>query len=1012
MNKFFSVLLLGICFCFSLTAQTTVTIKDADLVGGQTYNWTNNNVYLLDGFVFLEDGGVLNIEAGTVIKGKETPTTGDNASALIIARGAKIFAEGTACNPVIFTSEIDDTNDPSDLTESDRGLWGGLLILGRARNTDNTPETAIEGIPAGDPRGLYGAANSQFIDDDNSGVLRYVSIRHGGAEIGAGNEINGLTLGAVGSGTTLEYIEVLSNLDDGIEFFGGTVNLKYASVSFCGDDGFDWDQGYAGKGQFWFTLQGSDDGDNGAEMDGAIPDGNTPFANPTVYNATYIGAGLGATAVNEHALLFRDGTAGTYGNSIFTDFRNFAIQVEDRAASVGVDSRQRMENGDLRLLNNLWWNFGAGSELNAGANGIIQATPDAEDASAQFLINHLVANNNQLVNPGIGGISRTADGGLDPRPGAVASQNLASYPADAFFTPVDYKGAFGGSLWLRGWTALEEYGYLAPTGVVTIKDADLVGGQTYTWTNDNVYLLDGFVFLEDGGVLNIEAGTVIKGKETPTTGDNASALIIARGAKIFAEGTACNPVIFTSEIDDTNDPSDLTESDRGLWGGLLILGRARNTDNTPETAIEGIPAGDPRGLYGAANSQFIDDDNSGVLRYVSIRHGGAEIGAGNEINGLTLGAVGSGTTLEYIEVLSNLDDGIEFFGGTVNLKYASVSFCGDDGFDWDQGYAGKGQFWFTLQGSDDGDNGAEMDGAIPDGNTPFANPTVYNATYIGAGLGATAVNEHALLFRDGTAGTYGNSIFTDFRNFAIQVEDRAASVGVDSRQRMENGDLRLLNNLWWNFGAGSELNAGANGIIQATPDAEDASAQFLINHLVANNNQLVNPGIGGISRTADGGLDPRPGAVASQNLASYPADAFFTPVDYKGAFCDAGTWLKNWTALSEYGYLNPSIPGITGACGSVSTTTVEQNGFLLQQSTPNPASEYAQVKFELTVAANVSLVLTNILGREVARPIDNKKMIAGEHQIDLNLGDLPSGLYFYSLRSGNTVLTKSLVIQH
>ena len=220
---FLSLLLLGL----TIQAQNIVTITDNDLQGNQTYNWTSNNTYLLDGFVFLEAGGVLNIEAGTVIKGKESPTTSDNASALIITRDAQINAIGTAQQPIIFTAEIDDVNDSADLFADDRGLWGGLIILGNAQLANTTAETRVEGIPDGEDRAIFGGTD----DADNSGTLRYVSIRHGGAELSPGNEINGLTLGGVGNGTVVENIEVVANQDDGVEWFGGTVNVKNVLVA-------------------------------------------------------------------------------------------------------------------------------------------------------------------------------------------------------------------------------------------------------------------------------------------------------------------------------------------------------------------------------------------------------------------------------------------------------------------------------------------------------------------------------------------------------------------------------------------------------------------------------------------------------------------------------------------------------------------------------------------------------------------------------------------------------------
>ncbi|MEM1214183.1 MAG: T9SS C-terminal target domain-containing protein, partial [Bacteroidota bacterium] len=231
-----------------LFAQTTIT--DGSLVANTDYTWETGQEYLLDGLVYLEEGGTLTIEPGVVIKAKSAPTNGDNTSALIITKGAQIFANGTADMPIIFTAEIDDVNDPNDRdVNDDRGLWGGVIILGNATLATTDGTASIEGIEE-EPRTVYGGTN----DTESSGTMRYVSIRHGGKALTSNNEINGLTLGGVGSGTTLEYIEVISNADDGIEFFGGTVDLKYASVSFCDDDSFDYDFGWQGSGQFWFSL--------------------------------------------------------------------------------------------------------------------------------------------------------------------------------------------------------------------------------------------------------------------------------------------------------------------------------------------------------------------------------------------------------------------------------------------------------------------------------------------------------------------------------------------------------------------------------------------------------------------------------------------------------------------------------------------------------------------------------------------------------------------------------------
>jgi hypothetical protein len=218
-----------------------------------------------------------------------------------------------------------------------------------------------------------------------------------------------------------------------------------------------------------------------------------------------------------------------------------------------------------------------------------------------------------------------------------------------------------------------------------------------TWFSDTIYQLGGRITVEDGATLTIQPGTVIKGEAG--TGANATALLIARGGKLIAEGTPQLPIVFTSVADEITpemisqgnfQSPNLDPTVNGLWGGVIVLGKAKispKPDATGEVIsvqIEGIPTSDANGLYGGNQ----DTDNSGIMKYVSIRHGGANIGSGNEINGLTLGGVGSGTVLENIEVVANQDDGIEWFGGTVNANNVVVWNAGDDGLDTDQSWGG------------------------------------------------------------------------------------------------------------------------------------------------------------------------------------------------------------------------------------------------------------------------------------------------------------------------------------
>jgi hypothetical protein len=424
---------------------------------------------------------------------------------------------------------------------------------------------------------------------------------------------------------------------------------------------------------------------------------------------------------------------------------------------------------------------------------------------------------------------------------------------------------------------------------IYIFDDTIEPGDSVHLTADNNYLFSGFVFVDSGAILSIEAGTVLKFR--PGQGVNASALIVARNGKIYANGTADDPIIMTAEADDIDDPADIPVFSKGLWGGLIILGAATNNNAGGISQIEGIPSDEPRGEYGGSD----DGDNSGVVRYVSIRHGGSEIGAANEINGLTLGSVGSGTTIEYVEVFSNLDDGVEFFGGTVNTKNIAVVFCGDDSYDYDEGFRGYGQFWFAIQENDNGNHAGEHDGAT--GNeqgTPFAHPVISNATYIGSGVGsANNDNDPAIKMRDNAGGEYHNSIFYGFNGGGLDVEDLSDPGLEDSRARLEDGDIVYSNNVWYGF---SPDNTPETVLPQDFVRTALTQPQF--------NNEISDPQIGGVDRSGMGGLDPRPnGSGPAGSGAVMPSGGFFESVSYKGAFNPSGTpWINGWTALSEYGF--------------------------------------------------------------------------------------------------------------
>ena len=524
---------------------------------------------------------------------------------------------------------------------------------------------------------------------------------------------------------------------------------------------------------------------------------------------------------------------------------------------------------------------------------------------------------------------------------------------------------------------------------VTITD-DGSGTGTTTWTSDNVYVLDGFVFVNDGDVLTIEPGTVIKGKSG--SGADASALVVARGGQIQANGTADAPIVFTFEADalDGSTPYNV----RGQWGGVIILGQATLNSSPGETQIEGIPDTESRGRYGGTN----DEDNSGSMTYVSIRHGGTDIGAGNEINGLTLGGVGAGTTLDYIEVISNADDGVEFFGGTASIKHVVTAFCGDDSFDYDEGWRGYGQFWCTVQEEGEGDRGGEHDGGTdPEDGMPYAHPIIYNATYIGRGASA---GKRALTLRDNAGGEYHNSIFYNWGK-GIDIENLAS--GEDAYARFENNEVAFAGNVFdactslgldatasdlFKITMGSGWASAADSTEAATSSAAAFQASF-----AGNNNSVGTTGLSWVIEEGSGQLNlvPNGDVPAGAN----PTMDWFEDVNFAGAFDPASdcTWLEGWSMLSSRGFIGCST-GIAQA---------EANAFSVY---PNPTNGQFTLVSDWN-AAQATIQITDLSGKMVFQ--SNQALVAGQ-PIAFNLNGIQSGLYIVSVTEGmRSQYTKLLV---
>jgi hypothetical protein len=650
----------------------TDTLDAGDITSDITL--TADKVYYLDGWVYVKSGATITIQAGTVIRGSKA-----NKGALIIEKGAKIMAEGTWENPIVFTSN-------QDAGSRSYGDWGGVIVLGNA--TVNKVDPIIEGGPTS----TYGGSD----DADNSGVLKYVRIEFPGVAFMPDKEINGLTMGGVGSGTNVDYIQVSYSGDDSYEWFGGAVNAKHL-IAFRGwDDDWDTDYGYHGMVQFCVTLRDPSiadpgSGSNGFESDNdATGSTDAPLTTVVFSNISCFGPlATPSTTINpnfKRAMHLRRNTNINIYNSILAGYA-VGLFIDGTAAQANAT------NGDLNVKN----------VILAGCRDYFADNFDSLYFTDPSRNNRKLASNNDL-------------GLADP------------------------------------------FNLSAPNFLPEKK----------------VYFLNGWVYVKDGATLTIDAGTVIRGSKA-----NKGALIIEKGAKIMAEGTADNPIIFTSN-------QDAGSRSYGDWGGVIILGKA--TVNKVDPIIEGGPTS----TYGGSD----DADNSGVFKYVRIEFPGVAFMPDKEINGLTMGGVGNGTSIENIQVSYSGDDSYEWFGGDVNAKHL-IAFRGwDDDFDTDYGYRGMVQYAVALRdpaiadpGS--GSNGFESDNdATGSTDAPFTNALFSNVSSFGPLVTPeTTINpnfKRAMHLRRNTSVQIYNTISGGWPT-GLFIDGTAAQANAT------NGDLKVMN---------------------------------------------------------------------------------------------------------------------------------------------------------------------------------------------------------------------------
>jgi hypothetical protein len=381
--------------------------------------------------------------------------------------------------------------------------------------------------------------------------------------------------------------------------------------------------------------------------------------------------------------------------------------------------------------------------------------------------------------------------------------------------------------------------------------------DTRTLSADTVYTITGTVTVEDGGRLNIPAGTLLLGSVQVAP----SAIMVRQGGQLYSEGTAENPVVFTSGAPEGSRA-------RGDWGGVVLNGRSLCNFPAGECIGEGAS-----GPYGGD----VLDDNSGRIVYTRIEFAGYEVSFGNELNALTLNGVGSGTELHHIQAHYGSDDGFEFFGGTVDLKYALATGISDDSFDYSTGWQGRGQFWISQHDPDDADNGWEVDGNEDDSDAePFTDPLIYNATLVGKGengAGGTAgESTRGMLQRLGAAGEVHNAIIMGFGTSGFDVDNPQTA-----------GRFMIANSIIF-----------SNAVDFDTDD--DGIDEEAIWNTAAWANRNEDPGLADPYNRDAYDFRPTAGSAATSGFAAPPTDDFFDDVDFLGGVSPDGTpWYEGWT---------------------------------------------------------------------------------------------------------------------
>ncbi|WP_028118062.1 hypothetical protein [Ferrimonas senticii] len=810
-------------------------------------------VWELDGAVVIggdnQDSTMLTIEAGTTV-------VGNSGAYLVISRGSQINAEGTEVNPIVFTS----VESGLGLT-TERGQWGGLVLLGNAPvNTCADLADCDVSFEVGNH--LYGGNDTE----DSSGTLKYVRVEFGGFKINDTQELNGVSFAGVGAGTVVEHLQVHKNDDDGIEFWGGNVSVRNVVLTDNFDDSLDWTNGWQGSAQHVYIRTEDNTANRGIEADNSKSDPlGTPMSQPTLSNITLqLGGGSNAGGDDAEGVLFRVAT----GAKVYNTLIKGGLETGECLEINGSDTVANAEGGELLMTHSLIDCVEPFKD------------PKENDVSLFDVEGWFTSETSNIV--------AAADlSGYQPNSSSPAlsggKTDLAN--TDARLEDAAYIGAFDGSSdWTENWTTAIHDAVSAPVTLAPLNtcpagtvndsaDAALIAGVDLACTlsgniTDNITLLAGsnVVYKLDGAVviggdnqnsttLGIEAGATIYGND-------GGYLVISRGSQIHANGNSELPITFTS----FQDVAGLA-TDRGQWGGLVLLGNGLvNTCADTNNCDVSFEVGNH--LYGGNDNS----DSSGRLSYVVVKHGGFKINDTQEMNGISFGGVGSGTMVDHIQVHQNNDDGVEFWGGAVNIKHVYLTDNFDDSLDWTNGWTGKGQYIYITQEDGLANRGIEGDSSKSDplGN-PTSKPTLSNVTILpAAGSNSAGDDAEGIILRVATSATIANLIVKG----KVGSGECLEFDGSDTIGNATSGDLTITHSI-----------IDCSEAFKNDSDVADFDLETWF--LAQTGNQAATVAL------TDG--MPTASSIALGNGSDLSSDSFFDATNYIGAFDGDNDWTAGWS---------------------------------------------------------------------------------------------------------------------